>query len=201
MWTRPQTICCSRCSVAQLCPTLCDSMNCSTPGFPVLDHLPGLAQTHVHWVSDVIEPSHPLSFLASGYFPMSLLFASGGQSIGASASVLAMDIQGWFPLELTGLISLLSKGTLKSLLQHHNMKASILWRSAFFMVQLSHLYRITGKTIALTIWTFVTKVISLKYADMRCTLEGKWQVFLMEWVLGEEEEGKQDNTQLSAWSG
>ena len=82
--------------------------------------IPELAQTHVHWVSDAIQPSHPLlalpvsaclqSFPASGSFPMSPLFASGGQSIGASASVLPMNIQGWFPLGLTGLISLQSKG-------------------------------------------------------------------------------------------
>ena len=69
--------------------------------------------------------------------------------------------QSWFHLGLTGLISLLSKGTLKSLLQNHNLKASILWRSAFFMVQLSHSYMTTGKIIVLTIWTFVGKVVSL----------------------------------------
>ena len=79
------------------------------------------------------------SFPASGSFPMSWLFASGSPSIGASASasVLPMNIQGWVPLGLTGLISLQSK-TLKSLIQHHNSKASILWCSAFFMVQLLH---------------------------------------------------------------
>ena len=108
-------------SVAQLWPTLCDPMSCSTPGFPVLYHFPELTQTHVHWVSDVIQPSHPLSspflpviqsFPASGSFPMSQLFKSGGQSIGpsVSASVLPMNIQGWFPLGLTALISLRSKG-------------------------------------------------------------------------------------------
>ena len=91
---------------------------------------------------------------------MSQLFTSGGQSIGASASasVLPMSIQGLFLWGLTGLISSV-QGTLKSLLQHHSSKASILWCSAFFMVQLSHPYRSTGKTIALTIWTFVGKVI------------------------------------------
>ena len=102
------------------------------------------------------------SFPAWGSFPMSQFFASGGQSIGASAlaSVLPMNIQDWFPLGLTGLTSLQSKG-LKSLLQHHSSKASILQCSAFFMVQLSHLYMTTGKTTALTIWTFVSKVMSL----------------------------------------
>ena len=82
------------------------------------------------------------SFPTSGSFPMSQLFASGGQSIRASVSalVLAMNIQGWFPLGLTGLISLLSNRLFKSFLQHHSSKASILWHSAFFMVQLLHDY-------------------------------------------------------------
>ena len=107
-------------SVAQLCLTLCNPMNCSTPSFPVHYQLPELAQTHVHWVSDVIQPSHSVipfpfrlrSFPASGSFPMSRFFASGGQSIGVSASrsVLPVNIQDWFPLGFTGLISLQSKG-------------------------------------------------------------------------------------------
>ena len=105
------------------------------------------------------------SFPASGSFPMSRLFASGGQSIRASASVwvLPVNIQGWFLLGLTGFYLLAVEGTLKSLLQHHNLKASILWWSAFFMIQHSHPYMTTGKTIALTIWTFVSKVISLLF--------------------------------------
>ena len=146
-------------------------MDCSTPGFPVLHQLPELPQTHVHWVGDAIQLSYPVvpfssclqSFSASGSFPMSQFFALGGRSIGvsASASVLPMNIQDWFPLQLLGLISLLSKGTLKSLLHHHSSKASILRCSAFFMVQLSHPYMTTGKTIALTRWSFVGKVMSL----------------------------------------
>ena len=102
---------------------------------------------------------------ASGSFPMSQLFASSGQSIGvsASASVLPMNIQDWFPLGLTGLISLRVQGTLKSPLQHHSLKASVLRHSAFFMVQLSHPYITTGETIALTIWTFVGKVMCLLF--------------------------------------
>ena len=93
---------------------------------------------------------------------MSQFFTLGGQSIGvsASASVLPMNIQDWFPIGLTGLISLRSKG-LKSLLQHHSSKASILRCSAFFIVQLSHRYMTTGKTIALTRWTSVGKIMSL----------------------------------------
>ena len=84
-------VCCS--SVAQSCLTLCDPMDCSMPGFPVLPHLPVFAQTHVHWISDAIQPFHPLSPPSSAFFssirifPMSWLFASGGQSIGASAPV------------------------------------------------------------------------------------------------------------------
>ena len=100
------------------------------------------------------------SFPASKSFPMSLLFTSGGQSIGASAavSVLPMNIQDWFPIGWTDWISAVQGTTLMSLLQHHNSKASILQHSTFFMVQLSHLYTTTGKTIALTTWTFVSKV-------------------------------------------
>ena len=91
------------------------------------------------------------SFPASGSFPVSQFFTSGGQNIGASAtaSVLPMNIQGWFPLGWTGLRV---QGTLKCLLQHHHSKASILWHSAFFLVQLTHPYITTGKTIALSRW-------------------------------------------------
>ena len=105
------------------------------------------------------------SFPASGSFPMSQLIASDGQSIRASTSesVLPMNIQDWFPFGLTGLISLQSKGLPKSLLQHHSSKAAILRRSAFFMIRLSHLYMTTGKTITLTMQTFVGKVISLLF--------------------------------------
>ena len=99
--------------------------------------------------------SCPQSSPASGSFQMSQLFTSGGQSIGVSPSILPMNIQGWFPLGLTGFISLLSKG-LSSLLQH-NWKASILQHSAIFIAQLSHPCTTTGKTIALTRRTFVGK--------------------------------------------
>ena len=105
-------LCC--CSVTKSCPTLCDPMDCSTPGFPALHYLPEFAQTHVHWVSDAIQISViPFSsclrfFPASESFIVSQLFASGGQSIQASAlaSVLPMNIQDGFPLRLTGFISL-----------------------------------------------------------------------------------------------
>ena len=98
------------------------------------------------------------SFQGSG---MSELFASGGQSIGALATVLPMNIPGWFPLGLTGLISVQSKGFSRGILQHYNLKASILQCSAFFMAQLSHPYMTNAKTIALTIWTFVGKFTSI----------------------------------------
>ena len=104
-------------------------------------------------------------FPASGSFPMNQLFTSGGQSIGASASasVLPMNIQCWFPLGLTRLISFAVQGTLKSLLQHHSSKVSILQHSAFLMVQLLHLYMTPGKTIGLMIWTFAGKIMSLLF--------------------------------------
>ena len=104
------------------------------------------------------------SFLAPESFPMSHLFISGGQSIGASpsASVLPINIQDWFPLGLTGLISLLSKG-LSRVFSSTTSKASILGCLAFFMVQLSHSYMTTGKIIAWARWTFVSKVISLPF--------------------------------------
>jgi len=113
--------------------------------------------------------SHPLLLLSSIFpsiriFPMSLFFTSGGQSLGASASACPSN-------EYSGLISFSTdwldlfavQGTFKSLLQHHSSKASILQRSAFFIVQLSHPYMTTGKTIALTRWTFVGKVVSLLF--------------------------------------
>ena len=104
------------CSFAKSCLTLCDPMDCSTPGCPALHHLPELAQTHVHWVSEAIQPAHPVipfssclqSFPASGSFQMSWLFASDGQNIGASASASVLPVN--IPLEWTGWISLQSKG-------------------------------------------------------------------------------------------
>ena len=118
------------------------------------------------WCHPTISPSVvpfsycPQSFSASGSFQMSQLSASSGQSIGVSASisVFPMNIQDWSPLGWTGWISLQSKG-LSRVLQHHTSKASILRHSAFFIVQLSHPYMTTGKTIALTRWTFVGKCL------------------------------------------
>ena len=153
-------------AVAQSCPTLCDPMNQSTPGLPVPHQLQEFTQTHVHRVGDAIQSSYPLSspsppaftLSASGSFPMSQFFASGGQTIGDSAptSVLPMNIQDCFPLGWTGWISLHTRDFQESL-QHHSSKASILQHSAFFMVQFSHPYITTGKTIALTRWTLSAK--------------------------------------------
>ena len=114
--------------------------------------------------SDAVLSFCPQSFPASGTFPMSWLFASGDQNTGASdsASVLPMSIQHSFPLRLTRLISLLTKEGLSGIFSS-TMKASILWRSAFFTVKLSQPYVTTGNTIALTIWTFVGKVMSLLF--------------------------------------
>ena len=111
-------------SVTQLCLTLCDPMDCSTSGFPVHHQLPELTQSHIHWVGDAIQQFHPLLTPSPPAFNLSLhqglfrwvsFFTSGSQSIGvsASASVLLMNTQDWFPLGWTGLISLQSKGLLR----------------------------------------------------------------------------------------
>ena len=135
--TRNKTLnCCYCCSVTKLCPTLCNPMNCSMPVFLVLQYLPEFAQIHIHWIGDTIQPSHsvtrfsscPQPFPASGSFPMNWLFTSGGESIGtsASASVLPVNIQGWFPSGLTGLISLLSKGLSRVFF------STTVWKHQFF---------------------------------------------------------------------
>ena len=154
-------------SVSQSYSSLCYHMNCCTPGFPVHHQLPEFTQTHVHWVSDDIQPSHPVipfsscfqSFPTSGSFQMSQLFASGGQNTGVSASTsdLPMNTHDWSPLGWTGWISIQVQETLKSLLQHYSSKVSILLHSAFFIVKLSHPYMTTGKTIALTKGPLLTK--------------------------------------------
>ena len=140
---------------------------CPPPSPEVSSNSCPLSQWCHPTISSSVVPfsSCPQSFPASGSFAVSQLFASGDQRIGtsASASVLPLNLQGWFPLGWTGWISLQPKGTLGSLLWHHNSKASILWHSDFFMVQLSHSYMTTGKTTALTIQTFIGKVTSLLF--------------------------------------
>ena len=159
-------------AISSVQPTLCDPMNRSTLGLLVYHQLPESTQTHVHWVGDAIQPSHLLLspsppalnlFPESGSFQISQFFASGNQNIGVSAStsVLPMNTQDWSPLGRMDWLDLLEvQGTLKSLLQHHSTKASILQHLAFFMVQLSHLYMTIGKAITLIRWTFVNNVIS-----------------------------------------
>ena len=165
-------------SVAQLCLTLCDPMNHSTPGLPVHHQLPELTQTHVHWVGDAIQPSHPLSSPsppAPNPSQQQDLF-QWVNSLHEVAKVLEFSLSISPSSEHPGLISfrmdwldlLAVQGTLKSL-QHHSSKASVLWHSAFFTVQLSHPYMTTGKTIDLTRWTFVGNVLSLLFT-MLCRL-------------------------------
>ena len=132
-------------SVTQLCPTLCDPMNRSMPGLPVYHQLPEFIQTHVHWhrwcyptIPSSVDPfsSFLQSFPRSGSFQMSQLFALGGQNIGVSAStsILPMNTQISFRMDWLDLLAV--QGTLKSLLQHHSSKASILRHSAFNILQL-----------------------------------------------------------------
>ena len=163
---------CGCCCQSFSCVWLGDPMDCSMPGFPVLHHLLEFAQTHVKWV--VIPFNHlilcrPLLLLPS-IFPSIRVFSN--------EKVLRIRWSKYWPFnfsispssEYSGLISfridwfdLAVQGILKSLLQHHSLKASLLQCSAFFIVQLSHPYVTTGKTIALTIWAFVGKVMSLLF--------------------------------------
>ena len=160
-------------SVTQSCLTLCDPMTCSTPGLPVHHQLPELTQTRVRWLGDATQPSYPLSSPSPHDFNLSQhqdLFKWVSSSHQA-AKLLEFQLQHqsfqWTPalisFRMDWLDLLAVQGTLESLLQHHSSKASILWHSAFFIVQLSHPYMTTGKTIALTRWTFVGKVMSLNF--------------------------------------
>ena len=161
-------------SVTQSCPTLWNPMDYSTPGLPVHQQLPKFTQTHVHWVGDGNQLSHPLS-------SSSPLAFNWKTSIRVFSKELVLPIR-WpkywsfsFSIspsnEYSGLISfridwldlLAVQGTLKSLLQHHSSETSILQCSAFVIVQLSHPYMTTGKSIALTTGTFVGNVISLLF--------------------------------------
>ena len=157
----------SCCSVAESCPTLCNPMDCSTPGLPVHHQLLELAQIHVYRVGDDIQLSHPCHplLLPPSIFPSIRVFSN--------ESVLCIMWPKYWSFsfsinpsnEYSGIISfrkdwldlLAVQGTLKSLLQHHSSKASILQCSAFLTVQLSHPCVTIGKTIALPRWTFVSK--------------------------------------------
>ena len=129
------------CSVAQSCPTLCDPMDCSTPGFPAHHQLPELTQTHVHRIGDAIQPSHPLvpfssclqSFPASGSFPMSQFFTSGGKNIGISSLSISPsnEYSGLISFRMDWLDLLAVQRTLKSLLQYHSSKRTSQYIIAF----------------------------------------------------------------------
>ena len=159
-------------SVAQSCPTVWLHLlqharpPCPSPKPRAYSNSRPLTRWYIPTISSSVVPfsSSLQSSPTSGYIQMSQFFASGGQTIevSASTSVLQTNIQDWFPLGWTGWISSLSKG-LSSLLRYHSSKASILWCSAFFIVQLSHSCMTTGKTIALTRWTFAGKVMSLLF--------------------------------------
>ena len=150
-------------------------MDCSTPSFPVHYQLPELAQTHVHQVSDTIQPSHPLLYypllLLPSVFPSIRVFSNESVlcirwpkywsfSFSCSPSSECSRLIS-FRIDLFDLLAV--QGTLNGLLQHHCSKASVLRHSMFFKVQLSHPYMTTGKTIALTRWIFVGKVMSLRF--------------------------------------
>ena len=156
-----------------MCPILCDPKGCSTPGFPVPHHLPKYAQVHVHCT--VMPSSHlllwrPLLLLPS-VFPSIRDFSNESAvcirwpqywsfSFSISPSNEYLEL---ISLKIDWFDHLVVQETHRSLLQHHSWKASILWRSAFFTVQLLKPYVTTGKTIALTIWTFASRVMSLLF--------------------------------------
>ena len=143
-------------SVTQSCLTLCNPMDCSTPGLPVHHQLPEFTQTHVHWVGDAIQPSHPLS---SPSPPTFNLFHHQGLFKWVSSSHRwpkyrsfsfnispAREHSGLISFKMDWLDLIAVQGTLKSLLQHHSSKVSILWCSAFFIVQLSSIHGYWKKT-------------------------------------------------------
>ena len=162
--------------MAQSCPTICDPMNHSTPGLPVHHQLPELTQTHVHRVSDAIQPSHPLSSPSPpAPIPPSIRVFSNESALPVRwpkywsfsfSTSPSNEHPGLISFRMDWLDLLAVQGTLKSLLQHHSSKASILQHSAFFTVQLSHPYMTSGKTIALTRRTFVGKAIFLLFNSL-----------------------------------
>ena len=168
------------CSVTQSCLTLCDPTDCSMPGFPVFHYLLELPQTHLHWVGDASNHPvlcHPLLLLP--LIVSSIRIFSNGSALHIRCSKYWKFSFSISPFnEYSGLISwridwfdlLAIQRTVKRLLQHHISEASIFWHSAFFIVQLSHPYMTTGKTTALTRWTFVGKVVSLLLSTLSCSV-------------------------------
>ena len=165
---------CFHCSVAKLCPKLCNCMDCSMPGSPVLQYLLESDSCSLCWWCYLT-----ISFSAT---PFSFCLQSFPASESSSESALRLRWPKYWSFGFSispsngysGLITfridwfdfLAVQGTLKSLFQHHSSKASTLWHSAFFMVQLSHSYLTPGKTIALTLWTFVGKLVSLVFQSV-----------------------------------
>ena len=133
-------------SVAQSCQTLCDPMDCNTPDFPIHYQLLQLTQAHIHSVSNAIQPSHPLSFPLPPAFNTCHIRWPKYWSFSVSISP-SNKYSGLITFRIDWLDLLAVQGTLKSILQHHSSKVSILWHSGFFIVQLSHPYMTTGKTI------------------------------------------------------
>ena len=196
-------------SVAQSCPTLCDPMNRIMPGLPVHHQLPEFTQTHVHWVGDAIQPSHPL-LSPSPPAPNPSQHLSVFQWVNTSHEVAkywsfsfsiipSKEIPGLISFRMDWLDLLVVQGTRKSLLQHHSSKASILLHSAFFIVQLSHPYMLTRRT-------FVGKVMSLllnMLSSLVITFLPKSKCVLISWlrsastVILEPQKIKSDTVSLS----
>ena len=182
-------------SVAQSCQTLCDPMTLSTPGLPVHHQYPEFTQTHVHRLSDAIQPSHLLS---SPSLPVPNPSQHQGlfqwvNSLHEVDKLLEFQLQyqsfQWTPrlvsFRMDWLYLLVVQGTHKSLLQHHSSKASVLRHSAFFTVQLSHPYMTTGENIALTRQVFVGKVMSLLFtmlSKLAITFLPRSKCLLISWL-------------------
>ena len=170
-------------------------MDCSMPGFPVSHQLPELAQTHVHWVCDAIQPSRPLlspsppAFNLSQHQGLFKWVSSSHQwpkywSFSFSISP-SNEYSGQISFRMNWWDLLAVQGTLRSLLQYHSSKASILQCSAFFIVQLSHPLMTTGKNIALTGWTFVGKVMSMLFnmlSRLVIAFPPRSKSFLISWL-------------------
>ena len=182
-------------SVTESCQILCDPMNRSMPGLPVHHQLPESIQTHAHRVGDAIQPSHPLPSQSppapnpsqhQGLSNESTLRMSWPKYWSFSFSISSSnEYAGLICFRMDWLDLLAVQGTHKSLLQHHSSKVSILRCSAFFTVQLSHPYMTTGKTIALTRWNFVGKLMCLLFnmlSRLVITLLPRSKHLLISWL-------------------
>ena len=194
-------------SLAQSCLTLCNPMDCSTLGLPVHHWLLESTQIHVYLIGDAVQPSHPLSFPSPPALNLSQHQVFSNESVlhvrwpnywSFSFSIIPTNVySGLISFRMDWLDLLAIQGTLKSLLQHHSSKASILQHSAFFIVQLSHPYRTTWKTIALTRQTFVGASLVAQLVNNPSTM---WETWV--WSLGWEdplEKGKATHSSILAW--